>query len=216
MTTLTSIQTAQQLLSNGIVKLSPDQPFTFASGIKSPIYCDCRAIMSLVDFRKNIAVALAHKIQVEYPDVQVISGVATGSIAIPMLVADILGLPLVYWRKPKGHGLDKSLEGIYEMGQKVVVVEDMVSTGGSSLTAIESLRSSGLQVLGAIVTYSHQMQQVDQNYTKANTRYVSLAGLSDILEYAQTSGSLTVDQVEIIKDWKSDPAGWGARHGFIS
>jgi orotate phosphoribosyltransferase len=213
---LNPLQTAQALLDYKILELSPASPFTFASGIKSPIYCDGRRTISYHELRKNIAYSLAQKIKAEYPDVEVISGVATGSIAMAAWVAEILELPMIYWRKPKGHGLDKTVEGVFTAGQKVVVIEDTVSTGGSCLTAVESIKNNGLEVLGVAFIYSHQMQKSIDNFTNLNCKFVNLCGLSDVLEYAQTSGSLTPEQVEIVKDWKSDPAGWGARHGFVN
>jgi orotate phosphoribosyltransferase len=211
---LSPIQIAQLLLENRILELSPIVPFTFASGIKSPIYCDGRIIMSIPDLRKTIAYNLALKIKQAYPDVEVISGVATGSIAMSAWIAEILNLPLIYYRKPKGYGHNNTVEGQFQPGQKVVVVEDVVSTGGSCLTAVESLRAVGLDVLGVAFIYSHGMTKSIEAFDFANCKFVSLCGLEDALESANESGILTGQQVETVKDWKADPINWGAINGF--
>lgn len=211
---LNNIQISALLLENKILELSPTAPFTFASGIKSPIYCDGRIIMSIPDLRKTIAFNLATKIKLAYPDVQVISGVATGSIAISAWIAEILNLPLIYYRKPKGYGHNNTVEGQFKVGQKVVVVEDVVSTGGSCLKAVESLREAGLDVLGVAFIYSHGMTKSIENFDNAKCKFVSLCGLEDALESANDSGILTTEQVVTVKDWKADPVNWGAKNGF--
>jgi orotate phosphoribosyltransferase len=211
---LTSIQIASLLLENKILELSPAVPFTFASGIKSPIYCDGRIIMSIPELRKIIAYSLAVKIKAAYPDVQVISGVATGSIAMSAWIAEILNLPLIYYRKPKGYGHNNTVEGQFSVGQKVVVIEDVVSTGGSCLTAVESIRAAGLDVLGVAFIYSHGMTKSIESFDNANCKFQSLCGLEDVLGSANASGILNTEQVETVKDWKIDPANWGAKNGF--
>ena len=211
---LNSIQIASLLLENKILELSPTSPFIFASGIKSPIYCDGRIIMSIPELRKIIAYNLATKIKETYPDIEFICGVATGSIAMSAWIAEILNLPLIYYRKPKGYGHNNTVEGQFYAGQKVVVVEDVVSTGGSCLTAVESVRAVGLSVLGVAFIYSHGMIKSIENFDAANCNFVSLCGLEDALESANQSGILTTDQVEIIKDWKADSINWGSKHGF--
>jgi orotate phosphoribosyltransferase len=211
---LNSNQIASLLLEHKILELSPAAPFTFASGIKSPIYCDGRLIMSIPSLRKTIAYNLAQKIKVAYPDVEVISGVATGSIAMSAWIAEILNLPLVYYRKPKGYGHNNTVEGQFSSDQKVVVVEDVVSTGGSCLTAVESLRAVGLEVLGVAFIYSHGMIKSIESFNAANCKFVSLCGLEDALESANSSGILTSEQVETVKDWKTDPVNWGSKNGF--
>jgi orotate phosphoribosyltransferase len=211
---ITSSQVASLLLEHKILELSPADPFTFASGIKSPIYCDGRIIMSIPALRVAIAKNLATKIKQAYPDVQVISGVATGSIAMAAWISEILDLPMIYHRKPKGYGHNNTVEGQYTAGQKVVVVEDVVSTGGSCLKAVEDTRASGLEVLGVAFIYSHGMISSIANFEKAGCKFVSLCGLEDALESANESGILTTEQVETVKDWKSDPINWGAKNGF--
>jgi orotate phosphoribosyltransferase len=211
---LNPIQIALLLLNNKILELSPAAPFTFASGIKSPIYCDGRLIMSIPDLRKTIAYNLAQTIKAAYPDVEIISGVATGSIAMSAWVAEILDLPLIYYRKPKGYGHNNTIEGQFTAGQKVVVLEDVVSTGGSCLTAVESLRAADLDVLGVAFIYSHGMVKSIESFEAAGCKYVNLCGLEDALESANQSGILTSQQVETVKDWKVDPANWGSKNGF--
>jgi orotate phosphoribosyltransferase len=211
---LNANQISALLLEHKILELSPAAPFTFASGIKSPIYCDGRIIMSVPDLRRSIAHNLAQKIKETYPDVQVISGVATGSIAMSAWVAEILDLPLIYYRKPKGYGHNNTVEGQFTAGQKVVVLEDVVSTGGSCLTAVESVREAGLDVLGVAFIYSHGMISSIANFEKANCNFVSLCGLEDALESANQTGILTIEQVAIVKDWKNDPVNWGGKNGF--
>jgi orotate phosphoribosyltransferase len=211
---LNPIQIASLLLNNKILELSPAAPFTFASGIKSPIYCDGRLIMSIPNLRKTIAYNLAQKIKTVYPDVEIISGVATGSIAMSAWVAEILDLPLIYYRKPKGYGHNNTVEGKYQPGQKVLVLEDVVSTGGSCLTAVESVRATGLDVLGVAFIYSHGMTKSIESFEAADCKYVSLCGLEDALESANQSGILTSQQVETVKDWKVDPTNWGSKNGF--
>ena len=214
MQTLNSNAISRLLLENNILELSPTAPFTFASGIKSPIYCDGRIIMSIPDLRKTIAYNLAAKIKDAYPDVQIISGVATGSIAMSAWIAEILNLPLIYYRKPKGYGHNNTVEGQFQPSQKVVVVEDVVSTGESCLTAVESIRSAGLEVLGVAFIYSHGMAKSLDSFAAANCKFVSLCGLEDALESANQTGILTANQVNTVKDWKADPINWGAKNNF--
>jgi orotate phosphoribosyltransferase len=206
---LSSIQVASLLLQKKIIELSPDQPFTFASGIKSPIYCDCRTIISDVEFRMQVAHSLADQIKAKYPDVEVISGVATGSIAMAAWIADILKLPMVYYRKPKGYGHNNTIEGKVIKGQKVVVVEDVVSTGGSCLTAVKSLRENGLDVLGAAFIYSHNIPTSLQNFADENCQFTNLCGLEDVIKSAMESNILDDRQVELVKSWKQSPTTWG-------
>lgn len=201
-------QTAKALLDYKIIELSPDRPFTFASGIKSPIYCDGRRIISQPELRLDIAYSIVEQIKVKFPEVEVISGVATGSIAMAAWVSQILNLPMIYYRKPKGYGHNNTVEGAYYNGQKVVVIEDTVSTGGSCLTAVNSLRENNLNVLGVAFIYSHEMAIANKNFELQNCQFTSLAGLSDVLEYVTTNNILNTQQVDSINKWKQDPQNW--------
>lgn len=207
--TLDSSQIAAALLDKKIIELSPDKPFTFASGIKSPIYCDCRTIISDVGFRNQIAQSLAKKIKAAYPEVEVISGVATGSIAMAAWISEILQLPMIYYRKPKGYGHNNTIEGRVQKDQRVIVVEDVVSTGGSCLTAVNSLRDSGLDVLGAAFIYSHNIPSSIQNFEEANCKTLSLCVFDDVVDSAITTGILDKNQVELVKSWNQNPTQWG-------
>lgn len=208
MTFLNPLQTAQALLDNNIIELSPNKPFTFASGIKSPIYCDGRKIISNPTLRSDIAYSLAQKIKEQYPEVEVISGVATGSIAMAAWVAQILELPMIYYRKPKGYGHNNTIEGQFLPRQKVVVIEDTVSTGGSCLNAVKSLRESDLDVLGVAFIYTHQMKSSITNFEINNCPFVYLAGLSQVVECASNSGVINQKEIEMIKKWQIDSQNW--------
>jgi orotate phosphoribosyltransferase len=205
---LNSSDASKALLDHKIIELSPNSPFTFASGIKSPIYCDGRKIISNPKLRMDIAFSLAEMIKEKYPDVEVISGVATGSIAMAAWVSQILNLPMIYYRKPKGYGHNNTVEGEYQKGQKVVVIEDTVSTGGSCLTAVQSLRDNELDVLGVAFIYSHEMQKSIDNFNSNNCKYINLCGLTDVLVYAHSSGILTESEVKSVELWKKNPAEW--------
>jgi orotate phosphoribosyltransferase len=205
---LTKNQLAELLLKYKIVELRPSEPFTFASGIKSPIYCDARKIISHPELRKPIAEAIANKIKESYPDVEVISGVATGSIALAAWVSDILNLPMIYYRKPKGYGHNNTIEGKFVKGQKVVVIEDVVSTGGSCLNAVDSLREGGLDVLGTCFIYSHELQSAVDNFATKNCKYECLVGLAELIEYAGQNKILNSEEVASVLKWHSNPAEW--------
>lgn len=205
---LTKNQLAELLLEYKIVELRPSEPFTFASGIKSPIYCDARKIISHPSLRNPIAVAIANKIKESYPDVEVISGVATGSIALAAWVSDILNLPMIYYRKPKGYGHNNTIEGEFVKGQKVVVIEDVVSTGGSCLNAVESLREGGLNVLGTCFIYSHELQSAVDNFATKNCKYECLVGFKDLIEFSEQTYILTSEEVQSALKWHTNPEKW--------
>jgi orotate phosphoribosyltransferase len=205
---LTKNQLTELLLKYKIVELRPNEPFTFASGIKSPIYCDARKIISHPDLRKPIAEAIANQIKESYPDVEVISGVATGSIALAAWVSDILNLPMIYYRKPKGYGHNNTIEGEFTKGQKVVVIEDVVSTGGSCLNAVESLRDGGLDVLGTCFIYSHGLKSAANNFADKNCKYECLVELKNLIEYAGNNSVLTTQETDSILKWQNNPAEW--------
>jgi orotate phosphoribosyltransferase len=203
-----NINTAQLLLDNNIVKFNFENPFTFASGIISPVYCDARLVISNIELRKQIATEIANNIRTNYPNVEIICGVATGSIALSAWVSEILNLPLMYYRKPKGHGANNTLEGSFNEGQKVVVIEDVVSTGGSCLKAVDSLRESGLEVLGVSFIYSHLMTQCVENFESKECRYSYLCNFDQLSNYCRESEFLNNDQITSLQKWHNDPTDW--------
>lgn len=205
-----SKKTAHLLLSIQAIKLQPSSPFTWASGWKSPIYCDNRVTLSHHVIRSFIRDEFVNIIKKQYPSAEVIAGVATGAIAQGALVAQEMQKPFVYVRSAaKGHGMENLIEGHVQAGQKVVVVEDLISTGGSSLKAVEALRSVGCEVLGMVAIFSYQFQTAIDNFTGANVELVTLSNYSSLVEMALETGYITPGQFEELKKWRVDPAGWG-------
>ena len=191
------------------IKLNTASPFTWASGIKSPIYCDNRVTLSYPDVRKGIRDAFVEKIKSIYAEYDVIAGVATGAIAQGALVAEVLNKPFVYVRSsPKGHGLENLIEGKIEKGQRVIVIEDLVSTGGSSLKAVEALRIEGCEVLGmmAIFTYGFDMARV--NFEKLNCRLDTLSNYEVLIDIALAENYINVGQLDTLKRWRIAPEKW--------
>ena len=203
-------QTAERLLRVNAVNLQPDQPFTWASGWKSPIYCDNRKLNSHPEIRNFLKVQFAHLILEKYPNVEVIAGVATGAIAIGALVADVLGLPFVYIRAtPKDHGLENLIEGELKPGQKVVIIEDLVSTGGSSLKAVHATRKGGAEVLGMIAIFTYGFP-ISQNAMKENNvELTTLCTYEDILAQALHTNYIDENQLATLQEWRKEPATWG-------
>lgn len=203
-------EVAEYLLEIKAVVLSPDQPFTWASCLKSPIYCDNRKTLSYPRVRTFIKTAFAEIISEEFKGVEVIAGVATAGIPHGALVADVLNLPFVYVRdKPKGHGLENQIEGKLEQGQKVVVIEDLISTGGSSLKAVEALRAAGADVmgLGAIFTYGFDKSVVA--FEEAKCKFFTLSNYESLLDKAVENDYVkATDKDELVK-WYKAPEAWG-------
>lgn len=197
-----------ELIKIQALQLRVDQPFVFTSGIKSPIYIDARLTISRPSLRKLIAKEIAKSIKENYPDVEVIAGVATGSIAMAAWVSDILNLPMIYWRKPKGYGHNKSYEGSFNQGNKIVIIEDVVSKGTSSLTAASDLLGFGAEILGVNAIYSHQLSKSILHYNKVNIKLSYLCGFSDLIIFLETSKLLQPSQIQILKDWHKDPLNW--------
>lgn len=201
---------AENFLKIDTIKISPESPFTWASGWKSPIYCDNRKTLSYPEVRKMIYKGFAAKVKELYPEAEVIAGVATGAIAHGMLVAEELGLPFIYVRSaPKGHGLENLIEGEVSVGQKVVVIEDLISTGGSSLKAVDALRTFGGDVLGMLAIFTYNFSHAADNFAKADVKIDTLSDYKTLLEVAQSNGSITADQKENLDNWRKDPANWG-------
>lgn len=202
-------ETAAELLRIGAVFLRPDDPFTWASGIKSPIYCDNRLVLSDVTARDLIEAHLAEMIKRDFPGVQVLMGTATAGIAHAALAADILKLPMGYVRSgAKGHGRGNQIEGRLEEGAKVVVVEDLISTGGSCLEAVESLRAAGADVLGIAALFSYNMDKATQRMRQSDTNYVALSNLDALVETAQDLGQITTEQGESVLRFRDNPGAW--------
>ncbi|KGR87602.1 orotate phosphoribosyltransferase [Lysinibacillus odysseyi] len=196
---------AHAMLKVGAVELNPTDLFTWASGIKSPIYCDTRLTISDPAIRKQLANGLAKNIQEFFPATEVVAGTATAGIPHAAWVADILELPMVYVRsKAKEHGRGNQIEGKYAPGQKVVVVEDIVSTGGSSITAVEALRAAGCEVLGVVCVYTYNLPKAEEAFNAAGIKYVSLTNFDYLVEAANESGAISQDQIPFLKEWHAD------------
>lgn len=193
---------AHILLQVGAVELSPEDPFTWASGIQSPIYCDNRLTMSDPKGRKQIAEGLASLIREKYPDTTVIAGTATAGIPHAAWVADILGLPMVYIRsKAKGHGRSRQIEGKIASSDKAVIIEDLISTGGSSLTAAQALRDENVEVTGVVSIFTYELQSADEAFAEANLTYTSLTNFGALTEAAKESGAIQEASIQQLLEW---------------
>lgn len=200
---------AEYLLQIKAIKLSPSNPFTWASGWKSPIYCDNRKTLSYPEVRKYIRSSFVKVIKTEFEDADVVAGVATGAIAQGVLVAQELNKPFVYVRsEAKNHGLENLIEGVVEKGQKVVVIEDLISTGGSSLKAVEALRGAGCKVLGMAAIFTYEFPTAINNFAHLACRLVTLSNYSSLIETALKSKYISESDVETLKQWRIDPANW--------
>jgi orotate phosphoribosyltransferase len=193
---------AAALLKIKAVKLSPHKLFTWASGLKSPVYCDNRKTLSYPETRRLICESFATRVEELYPDVQVIAGVATGAIAHGVLLAERLNLPFVYVRAAaKSHGLENLVEGELPDGAKVVVIEDLISTGGSSIAAVEALRREGAVVLGLMAIFSYGFRVAVENFRNAGCRFDTLSNYSALLNEALTSNYISGDETKILREW---------------
>mgnify|MGYP000923007080 FL=1 len=202
-------QVADKLLRIKAVKLQPHNPFTWASGWKSPIYCDNRKTLSYPQIRTYIKLQIARLIQENYPEAEVIAGVATGAIAQGALVADLLGLPFIYIRPtPKDHGLENLIEGDLKPKQKVVVIEDLISTGGSSLKAVEAIRKDGSEVLGMVAVFSYGFPVATEKFRTAKVKLTTLCDYDAVLSEALSINYINEDDIETLKEWRMNPAEW--------
>lgn len=200
---------AEKLLKISAIKLQPEVPFTWASGWNSPIYTDNRKTLSYPDIRSFIKIELARIIEEEFADAEAVAGVATGAIAQGALVADELGLPYVYVRStPKDHGLENLIEGNLKPGQKVVVIEDLISTGGSSLKAVEAIKAAGCQVVGMAAIFTYEFPVAQEAFKKAGVKLITLSNYSSMLEAALATNYIQESDVETLKRWRKDPANW--------
>ena len=201
---------AQKLLAVEAVKLSPDAPFTWASGWHSPIYCDNRKLLSYPDIRTFVKVELARLVAENFGDAEVVAGVATGAIAQGALVADLLGLPFVYVRpKPKDHGMGNQIEGQLDPSKKVVVVEDLISTGGSSLKAVEAIRKNGNEIVGMVASYTYGFDVAARAFDEANVKLITLSDYNAVIDVAAETGYIKPEQIETLAAWRKNPAEWG-------
>jgi len=201
---------AQKLLEVKAVKLQPQEPFTWASGWKSPIYTDNRKTLAFPSVRSFVKIELCHLIQNHFPEAEVVAGVATGAIAQGALVAEELGLPFCYVRpKPKDHGMGNQIEGEVKPGAKVVVVEDLISTGGSSLKAVEALRQAGVEVVGMVASFTYGFPVAEEAFKTADVTLYTLSDYEHIVSEAAKTGYIKADDQPVLAQWRQSPSTWG-------
>jgi len=206
----TAKKTAELLLQINAIKLNPKNPFTWASGWKSPIYCDNRITLSFPPIRNYIREEFSKHIEKEFGKPDVIAGVATGAIGIGMLVAEYMGLPFVYVRpEAKKHGRQNQVEGFLQKGQNVVVVEDLISTGNSSLMAVEALKAAGANVKGMVAIFTYGFDISVENFKNANVTLHTLGNYETLLDLAVSKKYITEEEQETLKDWSKSPSTWG-------
>lgn len=204
------LEVAKQLLAIDTIKIQPEAPFTWASGWKAPIYCDNRKVLSFPETRKLICRYFTKLVREKYPEAEVIAGVATGAIAHGVLVAEALNLPFIYIRsKPKGHGLENLIEGDLQPGAKVVIIEDLVSTGSSSLSAAEAVRNYGADVMGMLAIFTYNFPQAAKNFEEADVELTTLSNYNTLLKIAHQEGEITDVQLESLNNWRKNPDTWG-------
>lgn len=201
---------ASRLLGVKAIKLQPNDPFTWASGWKSPFYCDNRKTLSFPGLRTFVKVELVHTILEHFPEAEAVAGVATGAIAQGALVAEEMGLPFCYVRsKAKDHGMQNLIEGELPQGAKVVVVEDLISTGGSSLKAVEALRAAGYEVVGMVASYTYGFPVAEKAFADARVHLETLTDYDHVVAEALATGYIAESDVDLLHAWRKDPSGWG-------
>lgn len=204
---MTKKKIAEKLLEIEAVSLKPEKPFTWSSGIKSPIYCDNRLTLSYPAIRKEIAEGLKELIAANFPDAEVIAGTATAGIPHAAWVSDLLELPMCYVRsKAKGHGKGNQIEGKVEPNQKVVVIEDLISTGGSSITAVKALREAGCEVLGVAAIFTYELEKSRELFEAEGINAMSLTDFSTLIDIAKSNGYITESELEKLKNWRQNPS----------
>lgn len=202
-----SQEVAKDLLEIQAVSLSPKKPYTWASGIKSPIYCDNRLTISYPKVRQTIAKGLAELIKDKFPGVEVIAGTATAGIPHAAFIAEEMNLPMIYIRsKPKDHGQGNQIEGVLQRDQKVVVIDDLISTGGSVLKAVDAAKEAGAEVIGVASIFSYDLSESRINFEKAHLPMISLTNYSTLIDVALTEGKITKDELNILEKWRENPA----------
>jgi orotate phosphoribosyltransferase len=200
---------AEKLLQVQAVKLSPEKPFTWASGWKSPIYCDNRKVLGFPYIREFVKSEMSNIIFEKFPEAALLAGVATAGIAWGAMAADQLKLPYIYVRpKPKEHGLGNQIEGYYEPNQKVLVIEDLISTGKSSLQVVDVLRNAGMAVVGMVSIFTYGFDVADKAFAEAGVKYLSLTNYSTLIELALEKGIVSKETESLLMDWRKDPANW--------
>ena len=200
---------ADKLLKVKAIKLQPTNPFTWASGWKSPFYCDNRKTLSYPDLRSFVKIQTARLILEHFPEAEAVAGVATGAIPQGAMVADTLSMPFVYVRsKPKDHGLENLIEGELKPGTKVVVVEDLISTGGSSLKAVEAIRNYGCEVVGMVASYTYGFDVAEKAFKDANVELVTLTNYEAVVAQALATGYIKEEDVELLNQWRKAPSEW--------
>ncbi|MCM4159998.1 orotate phosphoribosyltransferase [Antarcticibacterium flavum] len=205
----TAIKTAELLLQIKAIKLEPQQPFTWASGWKSPIYCDNRIILSYPPIRNFVREHFARQIEELYGKPDVIAGVATGAIGIGMLVAEYMNLPFIYVRpEAKGHGRKNQIEGILENGQSVVVIEDLISTGNSSLNAVKALKEANANIKGMLAIFSYGFQVAEDNFTESGIELHTLSNYEHLIDTALKTNYINASEAGTLKSWRQDPSNW--------
>ncbi len=203
-------QIAKYLLQSKAIKLQPSNPYTWASGWRSPIYCDNRKTLSFPEIRNYIRDSFVSVIKEHYPEAELIAGVATGGIAQGVLVAQELNLPFVYVRSsPKGHGLQNLVEGVLEKNQKTVVIEDLVSTGGSSIKAVYALRDAGADILGMSAIFTYGFALAEDNFQKAGCKLITLGDYTALSQVAAEEGVITDEEIPVLTQWRENPEYWG-------
>lgn len=203
---------AEKLLQIKALKVNINEPFTWASGWKSPVYCDNRKLLSFPHVRDYVKSELANTIMDAFPDGESIAGVATAGIPHGALAADLLKLPFIYVRsKPKGHGLGNQIEGVLEPGQKVVVVEDLVSTGKSSLEAVQALREAGADVIGMCALFTYGFPQADEAFAGAGVKLITLSNYNALMEVSKNLNLVAESDMEKLQQWRLDPANWSGK-----
>jgi len=208
-----SKKTSEYLLQIKAIKLEPAKPFSWASGWKSPIYCDNRKTLSYPGVRTFIRNSFVKIIREKYPQTEVIAGVATGAIAQGVLVAQELNVPFVYVRSgAKSHGLGNKIEGVVEKGQNVLVIEDLISTGGSSLNAVFALREAGCNVIGMLAIFTYGFTLAEDNFKNAQCILTTLSNYNDLVDIAFESGYIDKAHLVTLKTWRKDPGNWTPKH----
>jgi orotate phosphoribosyltransferase len=207
---ITETMVAEKLLEIKAVSLNPNEPFVWTSGIKSPIYCDNRLILGYPELRKEVAKGLTGLIESHFPEVELIAGTATAGIPHAAWVSDLLSLPMCYVRSSsKGHGKKNQIEGPVQTGQKVVVIEDLISTGKSSIQVANVLKEAGCRVLGIVSIFTYQLIEAEEACREANVPYYSLSNFSTLIDTAVKKGYLTEDNVAFVMKWRENPKEWG-------